>query len=159
MRLPLANWFGRRRSRETDRAQKFLQRYTGRTLIVHAGLSIAWLEELLREGGGGAHFRVDVRLIDGPATTPVEWLARVYLSKLDLPLPLLLDVASDSIKVRHLQRGGRLCLATDVAWILEDMRTRNRVHATLLITNEGLKTITGMAVDDNRYAIDTDTWI
>ena len=40
---------------------RFLARYAGRTLIVHAGFPPDWLEELLKQPGGGGYFRLDSR--------------------------------------------------------------------------------------------------
>jgi hypothetical protein len=99
----------------------FFQRYRARTLIVHTGLTIDWLEELLKQGGGGGHFRIDARLTPARTPTPVEWVVHGFILPLGLPLPLIARVSDDSIGIRHLVRHGAVCHPTDIAWILEDM--------------------------------------
>lgn len=140
----------RRDARLLDR---FFARYQGRTLIVHQGLTLDWLEELLKLGGGGGHFRIDTR--KPPARhSPVSWLAQRFILPLDLPLPVLCDVGPTTIAIRHLQSAGRLCHPADIAWILEDMRLRVRVHAMLSRHPGGLSTDRGLAVCDNAYEMD-----
>ncbi len=140
----------RRDARLLDR---FFARYQGRTLIVHQGLALDWLEELLKLGGGGGHFRIDARQPPG-RHSPVSWLAHRFILPLDLPLPVLCDVGPATIAIRHLRVAGRPCHPADLAWILEDMRVRARVHATLSRRAQELVTDLGLPVGDNAYEMD-----
>ena len=139
--------------RDHRRLDRFFARYRGRTLIVHQGLAIDWLEELLKLGGGAGHFRIDVRRAMDPRS-PVSWVAHRFILPLDLPLPVLCDVGPAAIAVRHLRTAGRLCHPADIAWILDDMRERSRVHALLSRGTQRLAQQWGLAVDDNAYEID-----
>ncbi|WP_297396032.1 hypothetical protein [Acidiferrobacter sp.] len=140
----------RRDARLLDR---FFARYQGRTLIVHQGLTLDWLEELLKLGGGGGHFRIDTRKPEN-RDSPVLWLAHHFILPLNLPLPVLCDVGPATIAIRHLHCAGRLCHPADIAWILEDMRVRARVHAALSRDSHRLVTRLGLAVGDNTYEMD-----
>ncbi len=140
----------RRDQRLLDR---FFARYQGRTLIVHQGLTLDWLEELLKLGGGGGHFRIDIRQPPG-RHSPVSWLAHRFILPLDLPLPVLCDVGPTTIAIRHLRSADRLCHPADIAWILEDMRVRARVHARLSRHSHRLTADMGLAACDNTYEMD-----
>lgn len=135
----------------------FFQRYRARTLIVHTGLTIDWLEELLKQGGGGGHFRIDARLTPARTPTPVEWVVHGFILPLGLPLPLIARVSDESIGIRHLVRHGAVCHPTDIAWILEDMGGGSvgvgRAHAVLYPHGDGFRSERGIAPDDN--GIDT----
>lgn len=159
MQMRLRQWFRQLTGSDTRYAQKFLAQYRGRTLIVHQGLTLEWLRELLSVGGGGAHFRVDLRHTDARAGSPLAQVIHRHILPLQLPLPLLLDVHATGIGVRHLQRFGMMCLPTDIAWIVEDMRVRNRVHAYLRVVDGRLVRTVGIAVDDNRYELDDGTTV
>lgn len=132
-----------------QRREAFFRRYTGRTLIVHAGLPIDWLEALLKTGGGAGHFRLDARPLPQPRPSPVVWVVQEFLLPLALPLPVLVDVAPDALRVRHLLRYGGLCQPTDILWILEDIRIRGRTHATLHPADTGFRCEHGITPDDN----------
>lgn len=121
---------------------------------MHSGLRIDWLKELLSLGGGGAHLRVDLRRTDPRQTSALDWMVYRQILPLRLPLPLLLDVRNDRIDVRHLQRFGSICLPTDIAWIVEDMRTRKRVHASLRCIDDRCNCVQGIPIDDNRYFLE-----
>lgn len=140
----------RLRQRALHRRQEaFFARYAGRTLIAHAGLDVAWLEELLKLGGGGAHFRIDARIPPSKSPTPVEWVVHDFVLPLNLPLPLLLAVKTDTIAIRHLHRYGMVCHPADIAWILDDIRERGRVHAMLHVEKAGFRAMRGIPVEDN----------
>ena len=145
--------FKRRRSPAAQLAA-FFARYRGRSLIVHAGLPVAWLEELLQQGGGGAHFRLDTRRLPRDTrASPVEFFVREYLLPLELPLPIVAKVDADRVSVRHLQRYGGLCHPSDIAWILDDMKDRGRMHACCIRKGEAVDVVRGIPVGDN--AIET----
>lgn len=131
------------------RRDAFLHRFSGRTLIVHTGLSTEWLEELFKTGGGAGHFRLDARPLPQRRPTPVEWVVQEFLLPLGLPLPVLVQVAPDCLRLRHLQRYGAICHPADILWIVEDMRERERVHATLYCTETGFRCERGIHPDDN----------
>ncbi len=141
------------RRRDARLLDQFFARYQGRTLIVHQGLALDWLEELLKLGGGGGHFRIDTRKPPG-RHSPVSWLAHRFILPLDLPLPVLCDVGPTTIAIRHLHSAGRPCHPADIAWILEDMRVRARVHATLSRHSHELVADLGLPVADNAYEMD-----
>ncbi len=139
------------------RRAAFFQRFRARTLIVHTGLTLDWLEELLKQGGGGGHFRIDARRMPTRMPTPVEWVVHDFILPLQLPLPLIAQVADESIRMRHLVRHGGVCHPTDIAWILEDMGNGSaalgRTHAVLYPHGDGFRAERGIAADDN--TIDT----
>lgn len=134
----------------------FFGRYAGHKLIVHAGLEPDWLKELLKTAGGGGIFRYDRRQAAGSPPAPIEYLVGAFVLPLALPLPLLLVVGADHIRVRHLVRDGRTCHPTDINWILDDMardEAAPRVHAILRRRDGGLAVERGIPVEDN--AVDT----
>lgn len=143
--------------RPCARRAAFFQRYRARTLIVHTGLSIDWLEELLTQGGGGGHFRLDARMVPARTPTPVEWVVHDFILPLQLPLPLIARISADSIRIRHLVRHGSTCHPADVGWILEDMGDGvggpGRAHAVLYPHGDGFRAERGIPIDDN--CIDT----
>lgn len=149
MRTLLSAFTGRR-----EPARRFFERFAGRSLIVHAGLSMVWLDELLKQGGGAGHFRIDARRPPGPRPTPVEWLVHTHVLKLALPLPLLLKVDRDRVRLRHLQRHGGVCDPGEIGWLLDDMAKAGRTHAVLYFENGGWRAEPGIAVEDNDYDIE-----
>lgn len=152
MRLLLRRLMARlRRDREEPPRlllSRFLARYVNRTVIVHAGLPSDWLAELLKEPGGAGHFRFDVRRPPGRRPTPIEWIVHRHVLPLGLPLPLILEVREDAVRVRHLRRGGRLLLPSEISWLLDEIGVRH--HARLRPTPTGLGAEIGMAASDNR---------
>lgn len=126
---------------------RFLARYTGRTLIVHAGFPDDWLEELLKQPGGGSHFRVDRRNIGQGRQTPVEWLVVRHLLALELPLPLIVKVTPGALFVRHLRGGGAPIHPGEIYWLLEEIE--QRFHARLQVEGASLRVQRGMDPTDN----------
>ena len=128
--------------------RRFLQTYEGRTLIIHAGLDMAWLEELLRQPGGAGHFRIDLRRPPGRRPTPVEWLAHEQIRPLGLPLPLLVKVTPGILFLRHLTRGKGLVEPGEILWLLDEIE--QRYHALLRSAGDGSFQVSyGIALSDN----------
>jgi len=123
--------FGLFGPRPAEQMRRFLDRYTGRSLIVHQGFSGDWLEELLKQPGGGGHFRIDSRRLPRRRPTPVEWLVQTHILPLELPQPLFLDVREDAVLVRHLTRGGTPVHPSEIAWFLEELDQRHHVRLRL----------------------------
>lgn len=159
-------WLARLRGRGeayecARRRDRFFARYTGRTLIVHAGLSVQWMEELLKVGGGGGHFRFDTRQPPDHKPTPVEWVVHEFILPLHLPLPLLMQVGLNDIAVRHLTDRGYTRHPADIAWLLEDMKSerdggRGRVHARLRSGAAGFIVERGIPPEDNGIKVGDD---
>jgi hypothetical protein len=126
---------------------RFLARYVGRTLIVHAGFPSDWLEELLKQPGGGGHFRIDSRQAGSSDPTPVEWLVRRHLLPLELPLPLIVKVTPEGLYVRHLTRGGEAVHPGEIYWLLDEIE--ERYHARLVVEGGSLRTEFGIDPADN----------
>jgi len=128
---------------------RFRRRFTGRSLIVHRGFPPQWLEELLKQPGGGGHLRVDARGLPAARPTPVEWLVQTHVLPLELPQPLLLQVRAADVLVRHLQRGDRVVHPSEIAWFQEELEARH--HARLCFGNEApcIEVVKGMSVNDN----------
>ncbi|MFO7955305.1 hypothetical protein [Thioalkalivibrio sp.] len=134
--------------RPAQQMERFRGRYTGRSLIVHQGFTGDWLEELLKQPGGGGHFRIDSRALPRRRPSPVEWLLQTHILPLELPQPLFLDVREDAILIRHLKRGEHTVHPSEIAWFLEELDTRH--HARLVFAEDGgLNVHTGLPVDDN----------
>jgi len=102
----------------------FFERFAGRTILVHDGLGIEWMQELLSMGGGGSHLRFDVRQTRSQPPKPLEWVIQEHILPLTLPLPLLLKIGSKTILVRHLVRHGATCHPGDIAWMLDEIERR-----------------------------------
>ncbi|MGM0553853.1 MAG: hypothetical protein ACQETK_08690 [Pseudomonadota bacterium] len=137
--------FGPRPARQM---QRFRTRYTGRSLIVHQGFVGDWLEELLKQPGGGGHFRIDSRRLPIPRPTPVEWLVQNHVLPLGLPQPLFLEVRDDAILVRHLTRGPHVVHPSEIAWFLEELDQRH--HARLVFGGDsGIHAEPGLPTHDN----------
>ena len=141
--------FGLFGPRPAQQMERFRARYTGRSLIVHEGFSGDWLEELLKQPGGGGHFRIDSRRLPaGRQATPVEWLVQTHVLPLALPQPLFLDVREDAVLARHLMRGERAVHPSEIAWFLEELDSRH--HARLeFVGNEHMRVEVGIPVEDN----------
>lgn len=136
--------------RDQKTLERFFARFSGRTLIVHKGLTLDWLEELLKLGGGAGHFRIDARQ-PPDRKSPVLWVTHRFILPLELPLPLLCDVGAEEITVRHLLSRGRLGHPADVAWILDDMRGKSRRHGLLVKTGAQLVAHRELPVEDNAF--------
>lgn len=127
---------------------RFLGRYMNRTIIVHRGIPGRWLTELLKEPGGAGHFRFDARRAPGRRPTPIEWLVHSHVLHLGLPVPLIVQVREDALRVRHLLRAEHLILPCEVPWLLEEIGTR--YHALLRPGEKDLDAARGIALEDNR---------
>ncbi|WP_020146086.1 hypothetical protein [Thioalkalivibrio sp. ALJ15] len=140
--------FGLFGPRPAQQMERFRSRYTGRSLIVHQGFEGDWLEELLKQPGGGGHFRIDSRRLPTRRATPIEWLVQTHVLPLALPQPLYLDIREDAILARHLMRGERAVHPSEIAWFLEELDTRH--HARLEFTENDQMTIRrGIPETDN----------
>jgi hypothetical protein len=141
--------FGFLAPRPARQLDRFRERFTGRSLIVHRGFPGDWLEQLLKQPGGGGHFRLDARTLPAARPTPVEWLVQVHVLPLDLPQPLFLKVREGDVLVRHLDRGGRAVHPSEIAWFLEELATRH--HARLRFGSEPghIEVSLGISVNDN----------
>ncbi len=141
--------FGFLARRPARQLEQFRARFTGRSLIVHRGFPDEWLEELLKQPGGGGHFRLDSRRLPVPRPTPVEWLVQTHVLPLDLPQPLLLCIREQDILLRHLERGGGAVHPSEIAWFLEELDDRH--HARLHFGNppEPIEVVLGISVNDN----------
>ncbi|MHB1566498.1 MAG: hypothetical protein ACYCXG_07240 [Acidiferrobacter sp.] len=141
---------------DARRLHRFFSQYKGRTLIVHNGLAIDWLEELFKLGGGAAgHLRINVTRLQRSKPAPVEWVVHEFLLPLQLPLPLLCDIGPVEIQVRHLTIRQHLCHPADISGILDDMRRQSRCHARLKAAGHRLIAQHELPPDDNRYDIET----
>jgi hypothetical protein len=147
LRRAAGSWKSRRRDPHTLLA-RFLERYMNRTIIVHEGLDLGWIEELLKQAGGGGHFRIDARQSPGDEPTPVEWLVHQHVLALGLPLPLIIQVREDGIRIRHLRQGQRTVHPSELLWLLDEIGSR--YHALLRPVPDGLHVERSIAVDDNR---------
>ena len=141
--------FGFLARRSARQLEQFRARFTGRSLIVHRGFPEEWLEELLKQPGGGGHFRLDSRRLPASRPTPVEWLVQTHVLPLDLPQPLLLCVREHDMLVRHLQRGRSAIHPSDIAWFLEELEDRH--HARLRFGNAAgrIEVLRGISTHDN----------
>ncbi len=149
--IPVLRALAIRRDQKT--LERFFARFAGRTLIIHKGLTIDWLEELLKLGGAAGHFRIDAREA-ADRKSPVLWITHRFILPLELPLPLLCDIGEEHIAIRHLQSRGRLGHPADIAWILDDMRTKSRRHALLVKTGGQLIARHELPADDNAFECD-----
>jgi len=133
---------------------RFFERFRGRTIILHRGFPPGYLAELLKQPGGGGHFRVDLRQLGSEVDSPMDWLLQRHVLPLDLPTPLLLKVEDETIYLRHLLQGSNPGHPSEILWMLDAIHERH--HALLQRMPAGLQPRRGMAVDDN--AIDYDLY-
>lgn len=140
-------FFLRRRQGPKWLRQQFLDRFAGRTLILHRGFPPEWLEELLRQPGGGGHFRLDVRRVEHRHPSPVEWFVREHVLPLGLPLPLLIRVGAGRIHLRHLTRGNVPVHPGEIQRFLDELDTRH--HMSLRVTADDFVPETGIPLSDN----------
>ena len=131
---------------------RFLQRFTGRTIIVHDGLSIGWVSELNKEAGGGAHFRIDARNVPDRKPTPIEWVVHHHILPHKLPLPLLVKVNDAQLLIRHLTRNHAPVHPSEIYWMLGEFP--ERAHLILTVGGKGFAVTRGIPVSDN--AVDFD---
>lgn len=131
---------------------RFMQRFTGRTIIVHDGLSIGWVGELHKEGGGGGHFRIDVRNPPGTPPSPIEWVVHRWILPQHLPLPLLVKVEPEQLLIRHLTRNDKPVHPSEINWMLGEMP--ERVHLVLRPSGPGFLPERKLPVSDNHVEFD-----
>jgi len=129
--------------------ERFRARFAGRNVVVHRGFPGQWLEELLKQPGGGGLFRIDARPLPTRRPTPIEWLVQTHLLPLDLPYPILLGVREEYALVRHLTRGTHTVHPSEIAWFLEELEERH--HARLVFAREPgrVETRRGIPTNDN----------
>jgi hypothetical protein len=141
--------FGFLARRPARQLQQFRARFTGHSLIVHRGFPEEWFEELLKQPGGGGHFRLDSRRLPTSRPTPVEWLVQTHVLPLGLPQPLLLHIREHDMLLRHLGRGDRPVHPSEIAWFLEELQDRH--HARLRFGNPPgrVDVFPGISANDN----------
>lgn len=142
------------RKKPADPLTLFLARFSGRTIIIHEGLSIGWIAELMKEAGGGAHFRFDVRNPPSRPPTPIEWLVHRHVLPQRLPLPCLMRVEPAYLRLRHLTRYGEVVHPSELYWMLREFP--KRVHLVFDLTNGALVARSGIPFDDNKVDFDLD---
>ncbi len=154
MALPLTAFFrhgSRRQQAMADMLGPFFDRFSGRTVIVHCGLDVRWLTELLATGGGGRHLRFDLRHAQSRPVSPLEHVIQRLILPLALPLPLILRIDPDAILVRHLLRSGTICDPSETAWILDEIGTR--FHAALRRDANGMRLERSLPPEENSFSL------
>lgn len=127
--------------------ERFLERFAGRTVIVHQGLTIGWVSELMKEAGGGAHFRFDMRKPPAGRPTPIEWVMHRHVLPHRLPMPLLIKVDGRDLLIRHLLRNEMPVHPSELYWMLGEFPDRR--HLKLTAAGKGFVMSRGMPVSDN----------
>lgn len=123
------------------------QQFDNKTLIIHAGLESNWLEELLKQPGGGGHFRVNCTTFSNQPTA-TERFVQTFIEPLGLPKPIFLKISGGNVWVRHLLSGERFVLPSDVSWIQGEIETR--FHYRLGCNANGkIESVSGLAVTEN----------
>lgn len=135
--------------------ERFLTRFVDKTIIVHDGLSIGWVSELVKEAGGGAHFRIDARRAPGRRPTPIEWVVHRHLLPHKLPLPLLVKVESEHLLVRHLVRNDMPVHPSEIYWMLTEFP--HTYHLKLTAAGKGFVLARGMSASENAVNLNA-TW-
>ncbi len=135
-----------------DLHNRFMQRFAGKTIIVHEGLSIGWVSELLKEAGGGGHFRIDVRKTHSRRPTPIEWVVRQWIVTQNLPLPLLVKVEPERLLIRHLTRHNQPVHPSEIYWMLGEFPLC--AHAVLRVSGQVFLAERGLPVSDNEVNYD-----
>lgn len=133
--------------RPAELRERFLTRFAGRTLIVHEGLSIGWVSELLKEAGGAGHFRFDIRQSPDTKPTPIEWVVHQHVAPLHLPLPLLIKVEQTQLFIRHLTRKGKPVHPSEIFWMLKEFP--EKAHGVLHVSGESFIAEAGMPISEN----------
>lgn len=129
-----------------------MERFAGRTIIVHNGVSVGWVSELHQEAGGGGHFRIDARRLPSNKPTPIEWVVATAVLPHNLPLPLLIKVEPDALLVRHLTRHGTVVHPSEINWMLGEMP--GRVHLVLRPGGQGFVPKRVLPVSENDIDFD-----
>ncbi len=132
--------------------ERFFRRFDGRTIIVHAGFPEGYLAELLRQPGGGGHFRVDVRIPPARPFSPMDWVVHHHVLPLGLPQPLLMKVGHRQIHLRHLIHHIRQEIPgpghpAEILWMLDSIQ--ERYHALLKNDRGEFCMERGMDIQDN----------
>jgi hypothetical protein len=133
--------------------ERFLERFFGRLVIVHAGLSPGWLRELERERGARGVFRLDVRRRPRRRPTLMESVVFGQVLPRGLPLPLLMRVEHDGLRLRHLTRGGHPVHPSELPAILAELD--RRYHLWLRKRGRHLAPHPGIPAADNRVFFET----
>ena len=139
----------------SDRAglrDRFLARFSGRTVIVHAGLSIGWVSELVKEAGGGAHFRIDVRRPPSRRPTPIEWVVHQQLLPHKIPVPFLVKIDGQHLLIRHLLRNDMPVHPSEIYWMLGEFP--HRCHLKLSAAGQSFIATRGISIADNEVNFD-----
>ncbi|MDR3391418.1 MAG: hypothetical protein P4L77_06735 [Sulfuriferula sp.] len=143
------------RSNPTVLRERFMARFAGKTIIVHDGLSIGWVSELVKEAGGGAHFRIDARRQPGRRPTPIEWVVHQQLLPHKLPMPFLVKVEDERLLVRHLMRNDMPVHPSEIYWMLTEFPDNH--HLLLSVAGKGFIVKRGMSVAENAVNLNA-TW-
>lgn len=136
----------------------FRERFSGRNLICHAGFEENWLEELLKQPGGGGHFRLDVRPLPSPRPTPIEWFVQSHILPLGVPLPTFIRLEAGRAMIRHLRRGDHVVHPSEIAWFLEELEWRHHVRIDLGETPEDIRVHPGIPISDNEALSMMERW-
>lgn len=149
----MSGWLSLWRSTVRGERDLFFQRFAGKSMIVHEGLGRDWLDELLKTGGGGRHFRIDLRHQSGDERSPLSWLVR-QLQPLTLPKPLLVLVDDHrALLIRHLLQGRHPCHPAEIPWFIEDIRVRNRYHVRICAQPNNVRLEHHLPPEDNHVEI------
>jgi hypothetical protein len=140
------------RPNPTALRDRFLERFSGKTIIVHQGLSIGWVGELAKEAGGGGHFRIDARRAPGSKPTPIEWVVHRWVLPQHLPMPLLIQVREDALLIRHLVRNDLVVHPSEINWMIGEFPAR--FHLCLRPSGKGFLPERGMPVSENDINFD-----
>lgn len=135
-----------------DLRDRFLMRFVGRAVIVHAGVTVGWASELIKEAGGAGHFRFDIRQQVGLRPTPIEWVVHQYVVPLRLPLPLLIKVKREKLFLRHLTRNGKPVHPSEIFWMLKELP--KKAHYVLRVSGESFIAEVGMPISENTIDYD-----
>ncbi|HET9701231.1 MAG TPA: hypothetical protein VFP70_09955 [Burkholderiales bacterium] len=133
--------------------ERFLERYYGRMVIVHAGLSAGWVRELERERAARGVFRFDVRCRNRRRGSLMESVVLGQVLPRGLPLPLLMRVEHDGLRLRHLARGGRPVHPSELGPIFAELD--RRYHLWLRVRGRHLAPLPGIPPADNRVFFET----
>lgn len=136
-----------------DPMERFLERFYGRMVIVHAGLSPGWLRELERERAARGIFRFDARRRSRRRDNLMESVVLGQVLPRGLPLPLLMRVEHDGLRLRHLTRGGHPVHPSELGPILAELD--RRYHLWLRMRGRHLAPHHGIPPADNRVFFET----
>ncbi|NOT16695.1 MAG: hypothetical protein HOP20_01340 [Sulfuriferula sp.] len=143
------------RPKPTVLRERFLQRYAGRAIIVHTGVSIGWVSELIKEAGCGQLFRIDARNQPSRRPTPIEWVVHQHLLKHHLPTPFIVKVIDETLWIRHLVRNNMPVHPSEIHWMLSEFP--DNYHLKLTVAGAGFTVERGMSINDNAINLNA-TW-